>query len=222
MKNQNIGKSLPSDYKFSNGHRRAKMKIHYNGAVMGVQKDAALKLQDAGWTIVIEEDALLSTFKYASDAWKEFEKPGDAMHEVERLLNIRVDVEPGDHDGCHLHSFIWEASPEQIELQKKEHEERVAEVKRENPAFEPYDFSPFNNHASGWQCMHYMYGVPLDPHACAKQFKHLMELASALWGNCKVVYWPKDGSYPLEHTMGANKNMRREIEAELLSLMPTK
>ena len=33
--------------------------------------------------------------------------------------------------------------------------------------------------------------------------------------NCKIVYWPKDGSYPIEHTMAANKDCYEMILAQM-------
>ena len=36
-----------------------------------------------------------------------------------------------------------------------------------------------------------------------------------LWANCKVVYWPKDDRYPIEHNPHAKKYSRDMIEAEM-------
>jgi len=33
-----------------------------------------------------------------------------------------------------------------------------------------------------------------------------------IWENCKVVYFPGKGDYPLEHVKSSNKDLRREIE----------
>lgn len=41
-----------------------------------------------------------------------------------------------------------------------------------------------------------------------------VELASVK-ANCKIVYWPKDGSYPIEHTMAANKDCYEMILAQM-------
>lgn len=40
------------------------------------------------------------------------------------------------------------------------------------------------------------------------------ELASVK-ANCKIVYWPKDGNYPIEHTMAANKDCYEMILAQM-------
>lgn len=34
-----------------------------------------------------------------------------------------------------------------------------------------------------------------------------------LWANCRIVYFPPDGEYPIEHTMAARKDSRELIEA---------
>jgi len=42
--------------------------------------------------------------------------------------------------------------------------------------------------------------------------------AEAVWGNCKIVYWPYDPegtAYPLEHYQPVGKHMREQIEAAL-------
>ena len=36
-----------------------------------------------------------------------------------------------------------------------------------------------------------------------------------LWANCKIVYWPNDDSYPIEHNPHAKKYSRDMIEAEM-------
>ena len=36
-----------------------------------------------------------------------------------------------------------------------------------------------------------------------------------LWKNCRIVYYPKDEGYPIEHTLAAEKDMRSVIEMEM-------
>lgn len=36
-----------------------------------------------------------------------------------------------------------------------------------------------------------------------------------LWANCKIVYWPKDDRYPIEHNPHSKKYSRDMIEAEM-------
>lgn len=36
-----------------------------------------------------------------------------------------------------------------------------------------------------------------------------------LWANCKIVYWPPDGRYPIEHAPHARKYSRDAIESEM-------
>ena len=45
--------------------------------------------------------------------------------------------------------------------------------------------------------------------------KELEAELSNVWSRCKVVYFPHDGSYPIEHDARANKIMRTEIEKHL-------
>jgi len=33
-----------------------------------------------------------------------------------------------------------------------------------------------------------------------------------LWANCRIIYFPPDNSYPIEHTLRARKDSRRMIE----------
>lgn len=33
-----------------------------------------------------------------------------------------------------------------------------------------------------------------------------------LYANCKIIHWPADGSYQIEHTMAANKDSRMYLE----------
>lgn len=33
-----------------------------------------------------------------------------------------------------------------------------------------------------------------------------------LWANCRIIYFPPDGSYPIEHTLRARKDSRSMIE----------
>jgi len=42
-----------------------------------------------------------------------------------------------------------------------------------------------------------------------------------LWAACKIVYWPKDGSYPIEHNPPARKYSRDTIEAQMPNAKPT-
>jgi hypothetical protein len=39
-----------------------------------------------------------------------------------------------------------------------------------------------------------------------------------LWTNCRIIYFPVSGAYPLEHTLFAKKNARQMIEAEMRSV----
>lgn len=36
-----------------------------------------------------------------------------------------------------------------------------------------------------------------------------------LWANCRIVYWPSDNRYPIEHAPHAHKYARDTIEAEM-------
>ena len=36
-----------------------------------------------------------------------------------------------------------------------------------------------------------------------------------LWANCKIVYWPKDDSYPIEHSPHVGKYSRDSIEDQM-------
>jgi hypothetical protein len=36
-----------------------------------------------------------------------------------------------------------------------------------------------------------------------------------LWANCNIVYWPEDGSYPIEHNPHTSKYMREIIEIHM-------
>lgn len=36
-----------------------------------------------------------------------------------------------------------------------------------------------------------------------------------LWANCRIIYWPKDGSYPIEHNPNALKYGRDIIEHQM-------
>jgi hypothetical protein len=38
------------------------------------------------------------------------------------------------------------------------------------------------------------------------------EMLEWLWANCKIVYWPSGGQYPVEHDLAAHKDMRTTIE----------
>jgi hypothetical protein len=42
-----------------------------------------------------------------------------------------------------------------------------------------------------------------------------------IFDNCKVVYWPKDGSYPIEHDKAQNKIMEDQI-LEALNVTPSR
>jgi hypothetical protein len=44
---------------------------------------------------------------------------------------------------------------------------------------------------------------------------------AAIFDNCKVVYWPKDGSYPLEHNKAQNKIMSEDI-LNALNITPSR
>lgn len=41
------------------------------------------------------------------------------------------------------------------------------------------------------------------------------KLMDLIFEHCKVVYFPKDGSYPIEHAKGANKDSREMLLAQL-------
>ena len=45
--------------------------------------------------------------------------------------------------------------------------------------------------------------------------KELEAELSSVWSRCKIVYFPHDGSYPIEHDGRANKIMRTVIEKHL-------
>jgi len=47
--------------------------------------------------------------------------------------------------------------------------------------------------------------------AAEARVRELEESTSRIWDRCKVVYYPRDGSYPLEHNMSASKDMREAI-----------
>lgn len=48
----------------------------------------------------------------------------------------------------------------------------------------------------------------------AEHVKAVREL-EWIWASCKVVYWPRDGGYPIEHNTRAKKYSRDQIEAQM-------
>lgn len=51
--------------------------------------------------------------------------------------------------------------------------------------------------------------------ADAQEKERLRAELASVKANCKIVYWPKDGSYPIEHTMAANKDCYEMILAQM-------
>jgi len=54
-----------------------------------------------------------------------------------------------------------------------------------------------------------------DYNSLAQENERLSAMLEAIWARCHIVYWPENGSYPLEHTMRANKSSRQWIERDL-------
>lgn len=48
-----------------------------------------------------------------------------------------------------------------------------------------------------------------------KTIRSMRDQLEWLWANCKIVYWPKDDRYPIEHNPHARKYSRDTIEAEM-------
>jgi len=48
----------------------------------------------------------------------------------------------------------------------------------------------------------------------AEHFRAVREI-EWLWATCKIVYWPRDDRYPIEHNPHARKYSRELIEAEM-------
>lgn len=43
-----------------------------------------------------------------------------------------------------------------------------------------------------------------------------------LWENCKIVFYPSDGAYPIEHNPHAGKDSKQLIGAEMQKLLSRK
>lgn len=48
------------------------------------------------------------------------------------------------------------------------------------------------------------------------ELSQLRQLCNFLFSECKIVYWPKDGSYPIEHNMAAQKDSRELLLSSMM------
>lgn len=54
---------------------------------------------------------------------------------------------------------------------------------------------------------------PIGAMIASYRYVHLR--SNKMWKHCTIICWPKDGGYPLEHSLHADRNMRSQIEAEI-------
>lgn len=115
-----------------------------------LNKRRALILQKKGWKLKLPRKKIYREMYFAESASKRFEKPSDAMFEIESIFDVDV-IQDTDHDGAPIHTFVWKKP-------KK-------------------DLAPDENRfeiAMGWMCAKFMYDAPSTPREAAKQLQFLM------------------------------------------------